>query len=390
MKKEKLILHVVKKIKKIPSKKNIGGFMKMEAYFPNNLSNRIKVKEEKFVDLIMNIKLELGRLDGAIKHNFLKTIVKAFLRAEETLASASLEFSELSFEEYIEKLLDKGYGADDLNEIRFMVDYYEEFSKRVQERGFSIDSLNNFQQALLNNRRKRTVTREQLLRRRQPWLYEAIIKQKKYDMRLYAYPDEEKINSLMENLNNFINNNRMDPLITVAITYGQLAMIHPWRYANGRTTGALIPFLFNQLGLTRERSFYLSSAFCKNKKEYFSKLVNLFQKGKWDEWVQYFLEKVYNQVISGQKKIDHLMDYCRYVKAQQLKNSFSRQTLFCADKMLSHPVFTIGKIEKNFGFNKSTVLIYVNYLLEAGILIKDNRKRNVNFIFKEVFEIMDF
>jgi len=364
--------------------------MSLQAYFPEKLSTKSKIKQNKFWDLIVEIKMEVCRLDGMLRYNPSGPFLKAFFRAEEALAAASLEFSELSFEEYIEKLLDKGYEADDLNEIRFMVDYYEEFSKRVQERGFSIDSLNNFQKALLNNRRKRTVTREQLIRRRQPWLYEAIRKQKEHDMRLYAYPDEEEINSLMENVNKFISNRKMDPLIIIAIAYGQLAMIHPWRYANGRTTGALIPFLFNQLGLTRERSFYLSGVFCKNKKEYFGKLVDLFQKGNWNDWVQYFLEKVYKQVISRQKKVDHLMDYFRRVKAQQLKNSFSRQTLFCADKMLSHPVFTIGKIEKNYGFNKSTVLIYVNYLLDAGILIKDNRKRNVNFIFKEVFEIMDF
>ncbi len=138
-------------------------------------------------------------------------------------------------------------------------------------------------------------------------------------MRLYAYPDEEKVNSLMENLDKFIRNSKMDQLITSAIAYGQLAMIHPWAYANGRATGALIPFLFNQLGLTRERSFYLSGAFCKNKKEYFSKLVNLFQKDDWEDWIGYFLGKVYRQIIAGQKKVDHLMEYCRYVKAEQLK-----------------------------------------------------------------------
>ena len=130
----------------------------MEAYFPDNLSNKVKLKEDRYLDLIMDIRLEIGRLDGLLRHNYLKPIIKAFLRTEEVLASASLEFSELNFEDYIGKLIDKGYGADDLNEIRFMVNFYEEISERIKERGFSIDALNKFQQALLDNRKKRNVT----------------------------------------------------------------------------------------------------------------------------------------------------------------------------------------------------------------------------------------
>lgn len=358
----------------------------IETYFPDELK-RFKLKEgEKHTDLLMDIKLELGRLDGMLRHNPLKAIVKAFLRAEEVLASASLDVRELGFIEYVEKLLDKGYKADDLNEIGFMVNYYTDINERVAEKHFSISLLDEFQKALLKNRKRRTVTRRELLKPRQFWFFDAK-KVEKLDMIFYQFPDPDVIYSLMEDLDGFIKRSNMDPLLTTAIAYGQLALIHPWGYANARTTGALVPFLLEYFGLTREQSFYLSSAFCKEKADYFQKLVDLFNRGNWDEWVQYFLLKVYDQVISGQKKVDRIMSYCRILKAELLKNIFSKQTLLCIETMLKHPVFNRKEIER-YGFNRGIILIYIHHMLDAGFIARDNRKRHINYIFKEVFEIM--
>jgi len=363
--------------------------MSLEAYFPESLGKKVKVREKKFEDLIEITKKELARFDGMLKHNPFQATVKAFLRAEEGFSSASLEFSGLNFEEYIEKLLDKGFGADDLNEFRYIVNLYDEMDKRVGEKGFSIDVLNEFQSSLLDNRTSRKHIQEQLIRKRQFWLHDAVKEKNGFDMRLYAYPDPETMNNLMENLDDYIRKSKNDPLITSAVVYGQLVMIHPWAYANGRTTGALIPFLFNSLGLTRERSFYLSSAFCREKEKYFSKIVQLFQDREWDKWVEYFLQKVYAQVISGQKKIDHLINYCRDLKATVLKNSFTKEALFYVDKMLKRPVFKVTEVEREFQLRYGALFPYIYFMLDAGFLIQDNRKRNINYVFREVFALMD-
>ena len=189
--------------------------MTIEAYYPEMLSiNKIKIND--FKDQIMKINLEVGRFDGMLRYNPQKEVVQAFLRAEEVLASASLEISELSFDEYLDKLLDRGYGADDLNEIRFMVDYYKEQDSIVKEKGFSLELLNDFQQKLLDNRKQRTIAQTELYRKRQTWLVEST---KGRDVRLHMQPSADRINELMDNLNNFIRNSKLHPLVTAAIAY---------------------------------------------------------------------------------------------------------------------------------------------------------------------------
>ncbi len=138
--------------------------MSIEAYYPEMLPAK-NIKEENFKDHIMQINLEIGRFDGMLRYNPQKEVVQAFLRAEEVLSAASLEISELSFDEYLDKLLDKGYGADDLVEIKFMIDYYREQDSIVEERGFCLDLLNEFQQKALDNRKQRTIAQTELYRK---------------------------------------------------------------------------------------------------------------------------------------------------------------------------------------------------------------------------------
>lgn len=352
----------------------------MEAYYPDPLPLK-KIKEEKYKEIIMEINLELGRFDGMLKFNSEKEIVEAFLRAEEVLAAASLEVSELSFDEYWDKLLDRGYEADDLVEIRFMID---EYSKYYQE-DFSLDLLNSFQQSLYNNRNRRRLEQSQLHRTRQGWLVQAT---KRFDIRLYIHPKEDKIRFLFNDLNNFIRKSQLHPLITAAIAYGQLVMIHPWRYANGRVTGSLIPFLFNHLGITRERNFYLSSIFSQEKEHYYQQLVSLFKAKTWDEWIYYFLRKLQEQLIKiNEHKTPLIINTYRNC-SNELNKLESKLTSKYVDTLFSNPIFSKREIEGKYSFiNYGTLSDYTSLLIELGYIIKDNRKRHINYVFAILKEL---
>jgi len=329
--------------------------MSIEAYYPELLSLE-NIKEEEYNKFIMEVNLEVGRFDGMLRHNPRKETVKAFLRAEEVLSAASLEISELSFDEYLDKLLDRGYEADNLVEIKFMIDYYIEQNSIVKEKGFSFDTLNNFQKKILENCEKRSLGQSKFYRTRQVWLVEAA---EELDVRLYVHTNDDIIKELTDNLENYIRNSRQNSLIIAAIAYGQLAMIHPWRYANGRITGALIPYMFNFLGITRERSFYLSGAFRKNKEEYYHQLLKLFKENNWQEWINYFLRQVKKQAVSGQKKVEHIVGFCSKMEKDVLKQISTKDIKIYSEVMLSHPIFTPKDLERKNGFPKNALDRYI-------------------------------
>ncbi len=352
--------------------------MSIEAYYPEMLSiNNIKVND--FKDHIMQLNLEIGRFDGMLRYNPQKEIVQAFLRAEEVLSAASLDISELSFDEYLDKLLDRGYGADDLNEIRFMVDYYKEQNSIIEERGFSLELLNDFQEKLLDNRKQRTIAQTELYRKRQIWLVEAT---EGLDVRNHMQPSQDRISELMDNLDNFIRKSKLHPLVTAAIAYGQLVMIHPWRYVNGRITGTIIPYVFNFLGITRERNFYISAVICKDKKKYYHQLVKLFKTNNWQAWINYFLDKVNEGLMDiNQKKTAHILEtYKNYEKLINSKRSPLKGEYL--DAIISKPIFTPKDFEIEYDFVLlATLYNYLSELREKGYLVRDNRKKYMNYMF---------
>ncbi len=351
--------------------------MSIEAYYPEMLSiNNIKIDD--FKDHIMQVNLEIGRFDSMLRYIPQKKLVQAYLRAEEVLSAASLEISDLSFDEYLDKLLDRGYGADDLNEIRFMIDYYKEQDSILKEKGFSLDLLNNFQQKLLDNRKQRIIAQTELYRKRQIWLVEAT---DGLDVRNHMQPSEDRINELMDNLDIFIKKSNLHPLITAAVAYGQLVMIHPYRYCNGRITGTIIPLLCNDLGITQERTLYLSSAFAKDKDEYYYQLVRLFRYKNWSSWISYFLKKLEDELIElNQYKTDTIVENYKNMAAEIKKTQSALREKY-VEVILNKPIFTPMEIVNNNDFIVDTTLYrYLRNLKKQGYLIKDNRIQNMNYM----------
>ncbi len=349
-----------------------------ESYLPNLLSYEI-VADSAFYDLLLDSGSGICCLDGMLRFIELKEIVRNFLKTEEVLSAAFLEVPDVSFEEYLDTRFDQGYESDDLVEIRFMIGFYSVAEKKFNDTGFSFSFLKNFNQELYKNHMTRDIDSDKIVRHRHPW---SIINTN-------DYTDESKINNLMNNLEDFIIHNSSHPLITAAISYGQFAMIHPYQYANGRTTGAFFPFLLNYLGITKEQSCYISGAFRKDKAEYYRQLGNLMKEETWEKWIRYFLETVKKHSIIAQNKVEHILSFSLSLinEAEQLISSTQAKRVINA--LLMQPLFTPREIEKGNGMPIGAIDNILEVLIEAGYLVKDNRKRDMNYMFTEMFTIFD-
>ena len=254
------------------------------------------------------------------------------------------------------------------------------------EQGFSLSFLNEFNKKLLDNRKERFLRQDIINRARHPWLRANTVD---FDPRLHQFLPKNKRKSLMNNLNDFIRESDFSPLITAAIAYGQLCMIHPWRYANGRTTGALIPYIFNTLGLTKERSFFLSSTFRKNKEKYYLELTKLLKEESWQYWIKYFLESVKKQAVSFQKEIDYIVEIYPKLKREVEKILKSLKLSQIIKAILRQPIFTPSDLYKKHSFSSTQLYSFIGALKEHDYLKTDNRKNHVNYMVSEIYPILN-
>jgi len=360
--------------------------MTVEAYYPDPLPPE-EIDEEQFRQLARESSIELSRFDGMIRHCENKASVLAFLRAEEAICSLFLGIRKLKFEEHLNKLLTDDYVADDFKEIRFLLNYYKEAKQRVAEKGFTLDVLYEFQEKLYQHRMKRWLSQDKLYRERLPWLI--VFNSDEFDMRLHTHPNEDRLDQLFDNLAQFIRESEFSPLVTAAIAYGQLVMIHPWRYANWRTTGVFVPYLFNFLGLTREREFYISKILSQKRDQFYELIYNVFENQKWEDWIKFFIQQVKIKAEKDQQKVDHILEFNQQFRNELIESTNSWKIHRVKKHLMKHPIFSKSDIYSRYGLSRGCVNNFVNTLEEKGYLLTDGRKQYVNFIIAELIEIIE-
>lgn len=94
----------------------------------------------------------------------------------------------------------------------------------------------------------------------------------------------------MIELEKFINSDdRMDPLIKIALIHYQFVTIHPFLDGNGRMGQLLINLYLMEREVLTYESLYISYFFKINRLEYYERLNGIREKGNYEQWVKFFL-----------------------------------------------------------------------------------------------------
>ncbi len=209
---------------------------------------------------------------------------------------------------------------------------------------------------------------------------------------VYTPPESENIiRDKLKNLEDFINlPDETDPLIKMAIIHYQFEAIHPFYDGNGRT-GRIILLLYLKLTRLMELpALYLSNYIIQHKKEYYTNLRNVTEKGNWEKWIFYMLDMIEQTALKGRKQIIDIEDIMNRMGTQiqkKLPRIYSKDLMetlfrlpytkrnFLAEAGLGN-LKTVGnylKVLEDTGFLKSEQVgkekLYLNYKL-MGILKK--------------------
>src|SRR5690606_36606154 len=131
---------------------------------------------------------------------------------------------------------------------------------------------------------------------------------------IYTPPqDIDEINSLMKNLEKFINDPSMsdyDPIVKMAIIHYQFESIHPFYDGNGRT-GRILNILYLIIEeLQNLPILYLSNYIIQNKADYYRLLQEIRDNENWEEWLLFMvrgIEKTSRETIELITQIRELM-----------------------------------------------------------------------------------
>lgn len=196
---------------------------------------------------------------------------------------------------------------------------------------------------------------------------------------IYTPPqDKQTILNLMDNLERFINDDRisdLDPLIKLAIIHHQFESIHPFYDGNGRT-GRIICVLYLVLtGYLDLPILYLSRYITHNKGEYYRLIQSIRDKNEdnaeeWEAWVLFMLKGIEETAIDTTrlvKGISKLMAEFKSILRPKFGKQYRHELL---NNLFFHPYTKVGFLEKEMMVSRPTATRYLNTLVETGLLDK--------------------
>ncbi len=188
--------------------------------------------------------------------------------------------------------------------------------------------------------------------------------------------DKQTILNLMDNLEIFINDDRvseLDPLIKLAIIHHQFESIHPFYDGNGRT-GRIICVLYLVLtGRLDLPILYLSRYITHNKGEYYRLIQAIRDKNEdnateWEAWILFMLKGIEETAIETTrlvKGISKLMADFKSVLRPKFGKLYRHELL---NNLFFHPYTKVEFLEKEMMVSRVTANRYLNSLLETGLV----------------------
>lgn len=166
----------------------------------------------------------------------------------------------------------------------------------------------------------------------------------------FVPPQHQLVDSLMGDLENFLNNEKIDvpALIRIAIAHYQFETVHPFLDGNGRMGRLMITLFLVSEGILDKPLLYLSQYFERNKGLYYDNLTRVRTHNDMLQWIKYFLVGVEQTAI---KAVDTLLKVIKLKESIELEinSTFGRRSnaaLVLLNNLFQNPVTTVDQASK--------------------------------------------
>lgn len=194
----------------------------------------------------------------------------------------------------------------------------------------------------------------------------------------------------MDNLEEYIHDERIDPLLQTALIHVQFEMIHPFQDGNGRIGRLLIPLFLYYRELLILPTFYMSRYFEADRALYLEYLSKVSKENNYVDWIKYFLRGVISESEENTKKAKLLLDEYDRIKTIASENINSQYLFTVIDFMFQSPMFSVKQLMEKTSMSRDTAYSITKQLTKLKILSHDGAARNrvyfVNSIVRHLIE----
>jgi len=207
----------------------------------------------------------------------------------------------------------------------------------------------------------------------------------------YVPPNVEDMTEAMSDLEKYINaDGGLDVLVRAALIHYQFETIHPFLDGNGRVGRLLITLFLLDKGLLSAPALYISYFLKKNRVEYYDRMMEVRDKGSYEQWIKFFLQAVLESALDAAYTIGKLSELrANSIKMIMGMGRASKTALRLHEYLEQNPIIEIQKTATALNMAFSTVAAAVNRLREAGILAQSaGEQRNRIFSYEPYLALL--
>jgi Fic family protein len=200
---------------------------------------------------------------------------------------------------------------------------------------------------------------------------------------------EDRLRSLLANWEKYLHEQiDVDPLIRMAVAHYQFEAIHPFADGNGRTGRILNSLFLISENLLTLPILYLSRYINEHKADYYRLLLEITQRGVWEEWVIFLLKGVEETARWTMAKIAAI---------RQLQSMTAEHIRDDAPKIYSHelvnlifelPYCRIQNLTERIQVTRQTASNYLKQLVNLKVLEEVTHGREKLFIHPRLMQLL--
>ena len=204
----------------------------------------------------------------------------------------------------------------------------------------------------------------------------------------FVPPPASTVPELMDSLEAYIQmGGEYHPLVDMAITHYQFETIHPCSDGNGRLGRILIVLQLLEAGYLSDPYLYPSAYFNRNKQEYVEKLRAVSKKGKWCDWIAFFIDGIEEQARDSYERTFELIElrreYDTHYSAQKTSHKLVRN-------LFELPYFTANDITERFNVSRQTAYNAIEEVEAEGLIVEvTGQQRNREYKAVDIFDILE-
>jgi len=208
----------------------------------------------------------------------------------------------------------------------------------------------------------------------------------------YVPPPPAEMHGALDAFERFVNSDRSQwpVLVWVALIHYQFEAIHPFGDGNGRIGRLLITMLLCITGVLDKPLLYLSAYFERCRAEYYQRLLEVSTKGRWVEWILFFLRGVTEQSKDVFERAGQLLALQKEYHETVCAAKRSALQVRLVDLLIERPVVTIVFVSRHFNITYPAARENVRRLVRSGILKEiTGRRRNKIYVAERVLTIIN-